>query len=148
MKGKNLYILVVTLIVLAVILAVWQARQISDSTSSTASLSEPAMAASVNRETAEPVELADVFTPDTPIIYCTVKLSNASDTEVKARWIYVGGEAENVLDNPINETSAVFNGTTYLSFALAEDNQWSKGEYKVVLYLNNKEKLSVPFTVQ
>ncbi len=148
MKGKRLAILVIAMCVLAVMVAIWQAGGGEEPSSTAVSLSEPAMAKTVNQVTAEPIEVADVFTPDTPIIYCTVKLSNASDAEVKARWIYVGSEADDVRNDLLYEIAETFNGTRYLSFSLVNDTEWPKGEYKVVLYLNNKEKLSVPFTVQ
>lgn len=71
------------------------------------------------------------------------------DTEVKAEWIYVQGELEGTENYLIDDYSLTAEGTLYLSFSLTEpDAGWPKGEYKVILYVDGKEKLSVPFTVQ
>lgn len=115
----------------------------------TASLSKATMAESVNETTMEPIEKTTVFTPDVPVMYCTVKLSNApSDTEVKAEWIYVEGEAEGVTDYLIYEDTITIEGTRYLGFSLTSDTLWPRGAYKVVLYVDGEESLSVPFTVE
>ena len=116
----------------------------------TASLSKAAMAKSVDETTKQPIEAASVFTSDTPVIYCTVKLSNApSDTEIKAEWIYVEGEAEEMTNYLIDEDISIAEGTQYLSFSEARpETGWPRGEYKVVLYIDGKESLSVPFTVE
>ena len=149
MTGKQWLVLVVVLCVLAAMVAIQVVEREGNLNSSQASLSEPTMAKSVNETTAEVTEPADVFTPDTPVIYCSVKLSNApADTEVKAQWIYIKGEAKGMTNRLLYETSATFHGTRYLSFSLTYDTEWPKGEYKVVLYVDGKEQLSVPFKVQ
>ncbi len=148
MTWKQWLILVVALCILGGFAAIRMVGDEGSSTSPVASLSEPTMTRSINKTTAEPMEPTDVFTPDTPVIYFTVKLSGARpDTEVKARWIYVRGEAA-MTNHLLNETSGIFGGTRYLSFSLTYDTDWPKGEYEVVLYLDGKEKLTVPFFVQ
>jgi hypothetical protein len=113
------------------------------------SLSEATMCRSVDNDM-RPVDATDIFTTDTPEIFCSVKLSSApSDTEVKAEWIYVQGELEGVENHLIYDYSLTAEGTRYLSFSLTKPEAgWPKGEYKVVLYVNGTEKLNVPFTVQ
>jgi hypothetical protein len=113
----------------------------------TASLSEATMCTNVD-EDGRPIDATDVFAVDTPEIFCSVKLSHAPpDTEVKAEWIYVEGEAD-VTDYFIDDYTLTADGTLYLSFSLVSSDLWPRGDYKVVLYVDGKEKLSVPFTVE
>ena len=109
-----------------------------------ASLSEATMCKSVDAKTAKPIEKADVFAPNTPIIYCSVKLSNAPpNTEVKAQWIYKN------TNTVLFEDVGMESGTYYLAFFLQPPKAgWAKGDYIVKLFLNGKETLSVPFKVQ
>ncbi len=115
----------------------------------TASLSEATMCENVN-ERMQPIAPTNVFTTDTPEIFCSVKLSNApSDTEVKAEWIYVKGELEGVEDHLLADYSVIAEGTRYLSFSFASpDAGWPRGEYEVIFHVDGKEALNVPFTVQ
>ncbi len=148
MTWKQWLILVVALCALGGFVAIQMIGDKGGSTSPEVSLSEPTMTRSINETTAEPTEPTDVFTPDTQVIYCTVKLSSPRpDTEVRAQWIYVKGEAD-MTNYVLNETSGIFGGTRYLSFALTYDTDWPKGEYAVVLYLDGQEKLTVPFSVR
>jgi hypothetical protein len=120
----------------------------SSTSTAKGTLSQPVMATAINQTTAEPTEPTDTFPPDTPIIYCTVKLSNPSpNTEVKARWIYVG-DASTAKNKLLNETKGKFTGTRFLSFSLTNDEKWAVGSYNVELYLAGKKVLTVPFTVQ
>jgi len=115
----------------------------------TASLSEATMCLSVDSDM-RPVDATDIFATDTPEIFCSVKLSSApSDTDVKAEWIYVQGELEGMENYLIDDYTLTAEGTIYLGFSLTEpDDGWPIGEYKVILYVDGEEKLSVPFTVQ
>ena len=115
----------------------------------TASLSEATMCLSVDSDM-RPLNATDIFATDTPEIFCSVKLSSApSDTEVKAEWIYIQGELEGTQNYLIDDYTLTAEGTTYLGFSLTEpDAGWPTGEYKVILYVDEEEKLSVPFTVQ
>jgi len=115
----------------------------------TASLSEATMCRSVDNDM-RPIDATDIFATDTPEIFCSVKLSSAPpDTEVKAEWIYVQGELEGTENYLIDDYTLTAEGTLYLGFSLTKpEAEWPKGEYKVILYVDGKEKLSVPFTVQ
>ena len=119
-------------------------------TATTASLSEATMAKGIDETTNKPIDKTQVFTPDAPEFFCSAKLSNApSDTEIKAEWIYIEGEAEGVTDYIIDEFSVITEGTRYVGFSLERpDPGWPRGEYKVVLYVDGKESLSVPFAVE
>ncbi|MFC2158663.1 hypothetical protein ACFLT9_12575 [Acidobacteriota bacterium] len=117
---------------------------------STASLSEATICISVDQITGKPVEKGDVFTSETAEIYCSVKLSSApEETQVLAQWIYIKGEVEGVTDHKIDETSLNTDGTKYLWYSITRpDTGFPKGEYACKIFLNAKEKFSVPFTVQ
>lgn len=117
---------------------------------STASLSDAVICKSVDGTTMKPLDKADVFGQDAAEIYCSVKLSNApEDTQVVGEWIYVSGEVEGLSDHKIADYSLKADGTKYLSFSLSRpDNGFPKGDYVCKLYLNGKEKLTVPFKVQ
>ncbi len=90
-----------------------------------------------------------VFAPGTPEIYCSAILSNAPpDTEIKAEWVYIQGEAD-ATNALITDSSVTADGTRYVYFSMtAPDTGWPRGNYKVVLYIDGKEQLSVPFSVQ
>ncbi len=115
----------------------------------TASLSEATMCLGVDDDNL-PLDATDVFSIDTPEIFCSVKLSSVPPgTEFRAEWIYVGGELEDVSDYPIAEWGTTVEETLYLSVSLERsDVEWPRGYYRLVLYINDKEELSVPFTVE
>ena len=115
----------------------------------TASLSEATMCQSVD-EDMRPVDATDVFTPDTPEIFCSFKLSNAPpDTEIKSEWIYVEGELEGVTDHLITDWSMTADGTHYIYASITRpDEGWPKGDYRLILYVDGKEELSVPYTIK
>jgi hypothetical protein len=116
---------------------------------STAKLSEATMATGVDADM-RPVNATDVFKPDTPVIHCSVKLSNApDDTEVKAEWIYVQGEREDLNGNLIDSTIVFSEGTRYIDFSLSSsESGWPIGDYEVILYVDGKEAMNVPFSVK
>ena len=115
----------------------------------TASLSEATMTTAVD-ENMQPLDTTDVFTPDTPEIFCSFKLSNAPpDTEIKAEWVYIEGELEDVSNYLMDEWSTTTDGTGYISVSIIGPYAgWPKGDYKVILYVDDEEKLSVPFYVR
>jgi hypothetical protein len=146
---KKSIVFIASIIVASLLLAISLTACEAGVSVTTASLSEATMCQSVD-EDMRPIDATDVFTTDTPEIFCSVKLSHApSDTDVKAEWIYVQGELEGTENYLIGDYSLTAEGTLYLSFSLTKpDAGWPKGEYKVILYVDGKEKLSVPFTVQ
>jgi hypothetical protein len=93
------------------------------------------------------------FPVNTAAIYCSFKVNGVSkDDMIKAAWIYVGGAAPAKANTQINETYDIVQTSDtsyYLAFYLDKPAQgWDKGDYKVVLSINNKEKLTVPFKVE
>ena len=116
---------------------------------STASLSEATMTENVD-DYLRPLDATDVFNIDAPEIHCSVKLSNAPlDTEVKGEWIYIEGEEEGLENYMIDSNTIITEGTRYLNFSLSiPDNGWPVGEYEIVLSINGKEKMRVPFFIK
>ena len=115
----------------------------------TASLSEATITTAVD-DNMQPLDATNVFAPDTPTIWCSVKLSFAPpDTEVKAQWLYIGGEATELTNSVLYEDVGTESGSYYLGFSLSPPaSGWPRGNYMVKFYIDGKEELSVPFTVQ
>ena len=115
----------------------------------TASLSEATMCQNVDEEL-QPVDANDVFTTDAEEIFCSVKLSSAPpDTEIKAEWMYIEGELEDVSNYLIDDWSSTAEGTRYVYASLSSPYEgWPRGDYEVVLYIDGKEEVRVPFTVE
>jgi hypothetical protein len=118
--------------------------------STTASLSDAYMCKSVDSSAKTPIITSSVFATNDPVIYCSVKLSNApSNTEIKAQWIYVQGEVKDMNNYVINETPIKAEGTRYVAFSLeVPASGWPKGDYLVKLFVDNQEKIKVNFKVQ
>lgn len=114
----------------------------------TAHLVDATMATVLDEEM-RPLDNTNVFTPDTPVIYCSVKLKNSPfETQIVSEWIYISGEAE-VTDFVIDNYSITVESDQYIGFSLsAPDDGWPRGDYKLVLYIDGRENLSVPFSVQ
>ncbi len=148
MTVKQWFVVVIVLAAIGGLVAVRFIGTQDKESNSQPTLSNPMMARSVNEITAEPTEPTDIFTPDTAFIYCSVKLSNAPpDTEVKAQWIYVEGEAD-MSNHLLYESVGTFSGTRYLAFELTYDTPWPQGKYEVILYLNDEQQFVVPFEVR
>jgi hypothetical protein len=94
-------------------------------------------------------ELTNDFLDSWGEIYCNVKVSDApSDTQMKARWLFVKDKDENWYNEQIHEESIIVGGTTYLNFAPPQkSSEWPIGDYEVKLYLNGEEKATVPFKI-
>lgn len=146
---RKFAIFAVSMIIASLLLAIPLTGCEGEVSFTTASLSEATMCKSVD-EDMKPLDITDVFTTDTPEIFCSVKLSNApSDTEIKAEWIYIEGELEDTSNYLIAEWSTTTDGTRHIGVSMTRPSAgWPKGEYKVVLYIDGKEELSVPFTVE
>ncbi|HAS04308.1 MAG TPA: hypothetical protein DCR71_00850 [Dehalococcoidia bacterium] len=114
----------------------------------TANISEATMALSVDND-AKPLNPTNKFYEDTPVIYCSLKVSNAPvATDITSVWVYVRGELE-LEDHEIDSFGMTVEGTTYVYFYMNRPtNNWPLGEYKLVFYLDGKEAESLPFTVQ
>lgn len=122
------------------------------SSSSNSSITDGVMTTSVDDNSKPTGGVKTTFPPDIPAIFCSFKVSGvAQEDMIKATWIYVSGGGEQP-DTVLNETYDIVQtaeASYYLAFYYDKPGQaWPKGDYKVVLSINNKEKLSVPFKVQ
>ena len=117
---------------------------------STAKLSEAVMCTSVEEDTKKPIGKTDVFSSDTPEIFCSVRISRApAGTAIKSEWIYVRGEVENLTDYTIDAFSLEAEGTSTVSFSLTRPNTgFPKGDYVLKLSLDDEEKIKLPFRVE
>jgi len=110
----------------------------------TAKLSEATMALGVDVES-KPVDPTSVFKPSTGEIFCSAKLSNApDDTVINSVWIYVTAD-----NYEIDSFAITTDGTRYLQFSMNRSaTGWPEGDYKLVLYIDGEEAVSLPFSVQ
>jgi hypothetical protein len=117
-------------------------------------ISEVTMAVAVD-ENGKPLYSTTVFNPDSDVFFCSFKVTDAPpDTKIKGEWIYVSGEVEEQIGKNyvMNEMTITVEGTrdaaVFYRRPPMPTYRWPKGEYKVVLYVNEKEEMSVPFTVK
>jgi len=117
-------------------------------------LSEATMARGVD-DNNRPVDPTGVFSTDAEGFFCSFKLTDAPpDTKIKAEWIYVGGDVEAEIGEnyTIEVHNGIAEGTGYTSIVLPlppmPDYQWPRGDYKVILYVDDQKEVSVPFKVE
>lgn len=115
----------------------------------TANITDTVMAKGVDTEK-RPVNPTSTFTTDVPEIYCSAKMNNApADTKVTGKWIYISGEIKDTTNYEIDSATLAIEGTRYFKMSLSKPtNGWPKGSYKLVLLIDGKESVSVPFTIQ
>jgi len=116
-------------------------------------ITEGVMTTSVNDDSKPTSPVCISFAPDTPAIYCSFKVSGVtSDDLIKASWYYIKGEAvdkENELLDEIYTSAQGGDQGYYLAFYKhMPAGGWYKGSYKVILSVNNSDKLSVPFEIK
>ncbi len=141
-KRKGLLIAVLGLLALLIVLAIANGGEIGFST---ANISQPAMASSVDASTKQPVNKTDVFSTQNPVIYATILVKNApSDTKITAKWTYVDGSVDiGTVNFQTTQTSQ------YVAFHLTKpDSGFPVGAYKVEIYLNDKLKETMKFSVK
>jgi len=119
-------------------------------------ISEITMSTAVDKDD-RPLNPTTVFAADAEKFYCSFKISGLPvGSKMRAEWIYVGGEAEDQFGQ--NYAFDARTGTierkgeaytsTFLERPATPDYRWPKGEYKVVIYVDNQEKGSANFRVE
>jgi len=118
-------------------------------------ITEGVMTTSVDDDSKPTSPVCTSFAPDTPAIYCSFKVSGVtSDDLIKASWYFIKGEAvdkENELmdGGEMYTTGQDMDQGYYLAFYQhMPAGGWYKGSYKVILSVNNSDKLSVPFEIK
>ena len=109
-------------------------------------LREVTMASRV--ENALPLDNTNIFTTDTLVIYCSFQLVKTSpDTDVTAEWFYMDRESDTEFF--IDSWTETATGPIYLSMYILQPTQgWPIGDYKVILYVDGKKEVTVPFKVE
>ena len=118
-----------------------------------ATITDGVMTTSVDNSSMPTGGIKTSFSADTPAIYCSFKLNGvAQEDMIKATWTYLNGEAKDKENTVLNETYDIAQNTEisyYLAFYIDKPaGGWYKGDYKVVLSINNVEKLAVPFKIE
>ena len=122
---------------------------IPPSISSSGLLRGASMALSVDATTLKPLETTDVFKKDTPIIYCSVLLVNAPENTLISSYIFMIKGEGGKENSKSNSSSVEADGSCFLSFSWRRPgNAWTSGDYKVVISVNGKEDLTVPFRIE
>jgi len=107
-------------------------------------ISNVRIASQIDSVTNQPITLTNTFTPQSPIIYCTLNSKNEIGTLVSVEWWYT---TDNILI-----TSYSINAETdddQFSFSLSRpDNGWPTGSYEVKVYVNDKYATSAKFKVE
>lgn len=96
------------------------------------------------------VNATAVFSVDTKMIYCSFNPYNLKvGTRITARWIYVKGEAKELSNYIIEEWNEIIKKEGRLAmFIRCPANGWPKGSYSVVLIVDDREEIKIPFTVR
>ncbi|HIE17300.1 MAG TPA: hypothetical protein EYP71_03800 [Dehalococcoidia bacterium] len=106
-----------------------------------------------------PLNPTSVFPTDADAFICSFKLSGFPiGSKVKAEWIYIGGDPDieaqigknqviEVQTGTITEEGSGYTATAYPRPPLP-DYTWPRGDYKVVIYVDDQEKASVSFRVE
>jgi len=119
-------------------------------------VSEVTMSTAVDGDD-RPLNPTTVFATDTEKFYCSFKLSDLPvGSKMKVEWVYVGGEAEDEIGQ--NYAFDVRTGTinrkgegytsAFLERPSDPEYRWPKGDYKVVIYVDNQERASANFKVE
>ena len=113
------------------------------------SLGNVALSSEVDKEL-QPINSKTVFGKDTQIIYCSFTPSKAPiDANIMAQWIYVQGEINGVNNYVIDQwTESKKNQGRVAMLMRRPPTGWPKGDYKVVLFVNNREEVQIPFSIK
>ena len=96
----------------------------------------------------EPLEITDVFYPDSPIIHCIVGIKNAKrGTVVKGEWVSV--DAISTPNYVIDSANVKLPGeSANVHFSITKPNKgWPIGNYKLKIYINNTYVTYAPFKI-
>jgi hypothetical protein len=121
-----------------------------ESAPSKATLSEATLCNSIDMLSYKPLVKTDVFPGDISNVFCSVKVDGADfNTNIKARWTYVNGPSEGLKGKVIASPSVKAEGRQYVSFSIGMPvgKQFPIGQYGITLYVEDKEQISLPFSV-
>jgi hypothetical protein len=98
----------------------------------------------------KPLNSVSVFPADSPVVYGSARVSGADfNDQVRASWIYEGGELGGDREQKIAESSLKVEGREYLNFSISprEGKPFPKGRYSLRFYVGEVEQLRLPFSV-
>jgi hypothetical protein len=155
-KNNSYWLVVRIVIALSLVVVSLVGCKKGEDSSSVGVISDVKIATAVDND-GRPLQPTSVFPIDADGFYCSFKLSHfPPGTKIKAELVYVGGEAEEEVGE--NNLFGVQAGTieregvgyTSIGFQRSSmpDNTWPKGDYKVVLYVDDEEEASVFFKVE
>jgi len=154
--NKSLWLLVriVAILILVAAFLISCSKKKEEISSASGLLSNITMASAVDWQ-CKPFQPMTVYATDANGFYCSFKITNAPPkTQIKGEWVYVSGEAEAQIgkNSVIDELTITVEGTRYAFIPYLRPPvpgyKWPKGDYKIVLYVNDKEDANVPFAVK
>jgi hypothetical protein len=108
---------------------------------SSGSLSNVALSSQVD-ESLLPIKPATSFLDDVQKIYCSFTPSNVPIGDaITAQWIYENGIIDQYTQGKLKEGRMAM-------FLLRPTQGWPHGNYRVVLYVNQREELRIPFSIK
>lgn len=113
------------------------------------SLGDVALSSELDKEL-QPINSKTVFDKDTQAIYCSFTPSKAPiGANIRAQWIHVRREINGVNDYVIDQwTEPKKNQGRMAMFIRRPTNGWPKGDYRVVLFVDGREELQIPFSIK
>jgi hypothetical protein len=121
-----------------------------EASASAATLSDATMCSSLDLFTNRPIDVVDTFASDITNVYCSAKVNNADfNTNLRARWTYLGGAVESLKGQTIPSQPVKAEGREYVSFSVGmpPGKRLPVGDYSVTLFVEDKEQASLPFKV-
>jgi len=113
-------------------------------------LDEATMSTGIDVLSGKPLNNVSVFPADSTVVYGTARVSGGDfNDQVKARWVYEGGELGGDREQTIAEKSLKLEGREYLNFSISpkEGSPFPKGRYSLRLYVGDVEQVKLPFSV-
>jgi hypothetical protein len=142
-KRKGLWTVILSLAVLLAAFVVIAVLNGGEFSFTTARFTDTVMASQIDLQSLEPITATDVFPKTADVIYVTTFVKNVPPgTKVSAVWVYI----------PTGETlegdPEILNGDAQIQFNVTMTNDFTTGEYKVELFINNKVKKTLYFKVE
>ncbi|MDD5313265.1 MAG: hypothetical protein PHO26_09555 [Dehalococcoidia bacterium] len=152
-KHNWYYILLILILTIALTGMLGCKTESVDNKPDTTKISDVALTTAVDNDSKPTDPVKTVFSTNTPAIYCSFKLSDISpEAMIKVSWIYISGENPNLQNAIIDETYSIASGGSssyYLAIYVDKPaSGWYKGDYKVVLSVNNVDKATAPFKIE
>jgi hypothetical protein len=146
MEYRNKKLIIILLLVLSAVVVGCSSKPI---VYTSPSLKEIVLSPEVDKQL-KPVNATSIFGTDTKQIFCSFEpLESSINSKVTARWMYVSGEAPGLTNYIIQDWSELVKQKGPMAmFMNRPTNGWPKGNYRVVLFVNDLQEISIPFKVR